>query len=190
MNLVALAWARMGWAKFLQGTTLESMQFLNAAWILSQSGTVGNRLARVYEKENQPEKARHMFALAVAAGGAEAQGSREQLIRLSASPDAADKEVTQAGAELLQMRTVKLSGAATAGSARFALVFDGASKPERAEFLEGDPTLRGAGDQLREKEYTVRFPDVSSVKIVRRATMTCSGAECRIVLQPLDGLQP
>jgi tetratricopeptide (TPR) repeat protein len=190
MNLVALAWARMGWAKFQQGTTLESMQFMNAAWMLSQSGTVGNRLARVYEKENQRDKARHMFALAVAAGGAEAQGSREALLRLSASAEAADKEVAQAKAELLQMRTVKLSGVAGGTSARFALVFDGESKPERAQYLDGDTGLRSVADKLREKEYGVRFPDVSSVKIVRRATLSCAGSECSLVLQPLEGLQP
>ncbi len=190
MNLVALAWARIGWAKSSRSTTLESMQFLNAAWLLSQSGTVGNRLARVFEKENQRDKARHMFALAAVAGGAETQASREQVIRLSASPEAADQEIKQAGAELLQMRIVKLPAFATAGSARFALVFDGSSKPERAEFLDGDPSLRSAGDKLREKDYPVKFPDVSSVKIVRRATLSCTSSECSIVLQPLDSLQP
>ena len=71
MKLVALAWARMGWAKYLRGENLAAMQFLNSAWLLSQSGTVANRLGQVYEKQGQPEKARHMYALAVAAGGAD-----------------------------------------------------------------------------------------------------------------------
>src|SRR5260370_33508641 len=137
MILVALAWARTGWAKFLQHDALGSMQFLNAAWLLSQSGIVGNRLARVYQKENQPDKARHMFALSAAAGGAEAQASREQVLKLAANAEAADKENAQAGAELLQLRTVKLPAVATTGAARFALVFDGADKPERAHYLDG-----------------------------------------------------
>ena len=71
MNLVALAWARIGWARFLQGEMMEAMQYLNSSWILSQSGTVGNRLARLLEKEGQRDQARRMYALAVAAGGAE-----------------------------------------------------------------------------------------------------------------------
>ncbi len=73
MRLVALAWARMGWAKYIRGENLAAMQFLNSAWLLSQSGTVANRLGQVYEKQGQPEKARHMYALAVAAGGADVQ---------------------------------------------------------------------------------------------------------------------
>lgn len=191
MNLVALAWARIGWARFLQGQLLESIQYLTSSWQLSQSGTVANRLARVLEKENQRDKARHIFALAVAAGGSDAQNSRDQLLRLSASPEGADKEVVQAGSELLQMRTVKLpSPVAASGRAHFALVFDSSSRPERAEFLDGDPALRGASEKLLERDYPVKFPDVSSVKIVRRATLTCDGSGCAVVLLPADSFTP
>src|SRR5208282_3317039 len=69
MRLVALAWARIGWAKYIRGENLAAMQFLNSAWLLSQSGTVANRLGQVYEKQGQNEKARYIYALAVAAGG-------------------------------------------------------------------------------------------------------------------------
>ena len=168
MNLVALAWARIGQAKFLQGEVLEAMQFLNSAWLLSQSGTVGNRLARVLEKEGQRDKAQHMFALAAAAGGADAPASRQELLKRSASQEAAEKEIGQAAVELLQMRTVKLPALATsAASAQFALVFDSSNKPERAQYLDGDPALRTASDKLRDEIFPVKFPDVSSVKIVR-----------------------
>jgi tetratricopeptide (TPR) repeat protein len=190
MNIVALSWARIGWAKFLQGESLEAMQFLNASWLLSQSGTVGNRLARVLEKQGQHEKARHMFSLAVAAGGENVSSSREQLLKFSASSDSVDKEVAQANVELLQMQTIKLSGLASgSGSAQFALVFDSSDKPGRADWLEGDANFRSAAENLREKEYPVRFPDVSSVKIVRKATLSCDRGTCAVALLPLEGLQ-
>src|SRR5215469_10207131 len=35
MSLVALAWSRIGWGKFLQGEMLDAIQFLNSAWLLS-----------------------------------------------------------------------------------------------------------------------------------------------------------
>ena len=190
MDLVALAWARVGWAKFLQGETLEGMQYLNSAWLLSQSGTVENRVARILEKEGQREKLRHALALAVAAGGGEVAASREQLLKLSTTPDAADKEIAAAGAELLQARTVKLPAIVTGtASAEFVLVFDGSNKPDRAEWLDGDATLRSATDELRKKEYPVKFPDVSSLKIVRKGALSCSGSACAVVLLPLEGLQ-
>ena len=217
MRLVALAWARMGWAKYLKGENLAAMQFLNSAWLLSQSGTVANRLGQVYEKQGQPEKARHMYALAVAAGGSDVQDSRDRLARVARAPSPAsqsgaatnssrdasnstDKEVAAAKTELVESRTVKLepikldaaaiAAANKAGgkatSARFNLVFDSSPRPERAEFVEGDETLRGAGDQMREKDFPVRFPDASSIKIVRRGQVSCGTSGCAVELVPIE----
>jgi hypothetical protein len=190
MSQVALAWSRIGWAKCLQGELLDAIQFLNSAWVLSQSGVVADRLGRVYEKEGQKEKARHFYALATAAGGADAQSAREQATRLSTSPDAAAQEIALASAELLEMRTVKMpASTGNPGSAQLALVFETSSKPSRAEFLDGDGALRSAVDKMREKEFLIRFPDVSSIKIVRHAQLSCTKADCSVVLQPVESLQ-
>jgi tetratricopeptide (TPR) repeat protein len=187
MRLVALAWARMGWAKFKRGENLAAMQFLQSAWLLSQSGTVANRLGQVLEKQGQKEKARQMYALAVAAGGSDVQDSRARLAKLAGDSAAAAKDIAQAPAELAQSRTVKL-GVITSKtiSARFNLVFDSSPRPERAEFVDGDESLRPAGEQLREKDFPVRFPDVSSVKIVRRGLLSCGGSGCGIELLPIE----
>ena len=189
MQLVALAWARIGWAKFQRGENLPAMQFLTSAWLLSQSGTAANRLGQVLEKQGQLEKARHIYALAVAAGGSanEVQDSRARLVKLAGDPAAAEKDIALASTDLLQARTVKL-GAITGKpvSARFNLVFDSSPRPERAEFVDGDESLRPAGQQLREKDFPVRFPDVSSVKIVRRGLLSCAAAGCSIELLPIE----
>jgi hypothetical protein len=71
-------------------------------------------------------------------------------------------------------------------SARFNLVFDGSPRPERAEFADGDESLRVAAAQLREKDFPVRFPDASSVKIVRRGLLRCGSSGCSIELLPID----
>jgi hypothetical protein len=190
MSLVALAWSRIGWAKFLQGEMLDAIQFLNSAWLLSQSGVVADRLGRVYEKEGQKETARHFYALATAAGGPDAQSAREQVTRLSTSPEAAAQEIAQASAELFEMRTVKMpASTGNQGTAQFALVFETSSRPSRAEFLGGDGALRTAADKIREKEFLVRFPDVSSIKILRHAQLSCAKTGCLVVLQPVENLQ-
>jgi hypothetical protein len=74
------------------------------------------------------------------------------------------------------------------GSAQFALVFETSSKPSRAEFLEGDGDLRSAADKIRKTEFLVRFPDISSIKIVRHAQLSCAQAGCSVVLQPVEDL--
>jgi hypothetical protein len=97
--------------------------------------------------------------------------------------------------ELVQARTVKLgamSGKAITGksvSARFNLVFDGSPRPERAEFVDGDESLSSAAGQLREQDFPVRFPDVSSVKIVRRGRLSCGGSGCGIELLLIDAVR-
>jgi len=196
MRLVALAWSRIGWAKFQRGENLAAMQFLTSAWLLSQSGTVGNRLGQVLEKQGQREKARHIYALAAAAGGSadEVQDSRARLAKLTgdlgpAEKSAAEKDIAQAPAELAQARTVKLGPIVISSkpvTARFNLVFDSSPRPERAEFIDGDESLRSAAEQLREKDFPVRFPDVSSVKIVRRGLLSCGGSGCGIELLPIE----
>src|SRR6202795_680725 len=196
MRLVALAWSRIGWAKFQRGENLAAMQFLTSAWLLSQSGTVGNRLGQVLENQGQREKARQMYALAVAAGGSasEVQDSRARLAKLAgdlgpAEKGAAERDIAQAPAELAQARMVKLGPVVITSkpvSARFNLVFDSSPRPERAEFVDGDESLRSAAEQLREKDFPVRFPDVSSVKIVRRGLLSCGGSGCGIELLPIE----
>jgi hypothetical protein len=156
---------------------------------LSQSGTVANRLGQVLEKQGQPEKARHMYALAVAAGGSanEVQDSRARLAKLAGDPGAAEKDIALAPTELVQARTVKLGPITSKPvSARFNLVFDSSPRPERAEFVDGEESLRAADQQLREKDFPVRFPDVSSVKVVRRGLLSCSGSGCSIEVLPIE----
>jgi tetratricopeptide (TPR) repeat protein len=195
MKLVALAWSRIGWAKYVRGENLTAMQFLNSAWLLSQSGTVANRLGQVFEKQGQRDKARNMYALAVAAGGNDTADSRQRLEKLTSDPAVANKEIAAAAAELAQSRKVELGpiSAKTASnaankttSARFNLVFDSSPQPERAEFVDGDESLRSAGEQLRQKNFPVRFPDASSIKIVRRGELTCSPTKCAIELLPIE----
>jgi tetratricopeptide (TPR) repeat protein len=194
MRLVALAWARTGWAKYQRGENLSAMQFLHAAWLLSQSGTVANRLAQVYEKQGQREKAIRMYAFAVAAGAVggggnsnEVQDSRARMAKLASDPASAEKEVSEAPALLVKARTVKLDPITTrTAAARFNLVFDSSPRPERADFVDGDERLRTAAAQLKEKDFPVRFPDASSVKIVRRGLLTCGDSGCSIELLPTD----
>src|ERR1700674_1141236 len=189
MRLVALAWSRIGWAKFQRGENLAAMQFLTSAWLLSQSGTVGNRLGQVLEKQGQREKARHIYALAAAAGGSadEVQDSRARLAKLTGDLGPAEKSAAEK--DIAQARMVKLGPVVISSkpvSARFNLVFDSSPRPERAEFVDGDESLRAAAAQLREKDFPVRFPDVSSVKIVRRGLLSCGASGCGIELLPIE----
>jgi tetratricopeptide (TPR) repeat protein len=186
MQFVALEWARTGWAKSLKGETPEAIRYLNAAWNLGQSGTVANRLGRVYQKAGQTANAKRLLALAIAAGGSETENSRALLLKLGGNADAKSAQT-----ELSNFSTVKVPAlTGKKGEAEFTLVFDGSSKPDRAEYRSGDDSLRSAGPALMEVTYPVTFPDRSSIKIVRRGLLSCGPAGCSVMLRPLDSVQP
>ena len=141
-------WRGRAWdgRNFMRGENLAAMQFLNSAWLLSQSGTVANRLGQVLRKARSADKARHMYALAAAAGGADVADSRDRLGKLcsadtpvSASAgknvrptqaDEAEKEIADAAKELVQSRTVKLE-------------LKGAARPQRRNSISFLTALRG-----------------------------------------------
>jgi tetratricopeptide (TPR) repeat protein len=188
MDLVALSWARFGWARFLQGDNLAATQFLEAAWSLSLSGTVANRLGRVYEKTGARDHARLLYALAVEAGGSEAAGSREKVAKLS--PIGVEKELTKASAELDKVRNIRVPQLASGtASARFEMLFDNSTNPERIQFLDGDDSLRRTDEKLQKVEYPIKFPDISSIKVVRLLKVSCSESSCTITLLPLGGME-
>jgi tetratricopeptide (TPR) repeat protein len=184
MQFVAIAWARIGWAKSLQGSTLEGLRFLNSAWVLSQSGAVANRMARIYDRAGQKSNAKHFYALATAAAGADAESSKAELQK--ADPVNADKLISQAQAEVTQLRTVKLvNSAKKGGTAEYLFIFDGSEKPDRLSYQSGSPDLHGEEKLLTDSSYPVLFPDVSSVKLVRRGTVICSATDCVVSLKPV-----
>jgi len=189
MDIVALSWARMGWARYLQGDSLAGTQFLDAAWQLSLSGTAANRLARIYEKNGSRDRAQHMYALAAAAGGGDAQKSEEQVRKLN--PATAEKLLVSAAAELEKMRTLPLpSLSSTTTSARFVLVFDNSSTADRVQFIDGDATLSTAAvNKLQTTDFLVKFPDVSSIKVIRLAKVSCANSSCSVSLIPLPSMQ-
>ncbi len=184
MQFVALEWARVGWAQFLKGDTLESLRFLNAAWMLSQSGTVANRLAKAYEKAQQPAEAKRMLALAVVAGGADVEQSRAQLQKLD--PAASERDLLQAKADLNKLISIKLSSSSKlSGSAEYTLAFYSSSRPDVAVYRAGAADLRKAEQDVVSASYPVLFPDQTSLKIIRSGKVSCAASGCSISLKPL-----
>ena len=187
MRLVGLSWARVGWAKAKQGNTLEGLRYLKAAWLLTQSGTVAGRMAKLYGKAGQSDNARHYLALAALAGGADAAAARSELEKLDAA--GAPRQLAEAQKELDGLRSVPVrSLPANTPSADFQLVFDGSDKPERIEHPGGIQSVQAAVDALQKMSFPVLFPDYSSVKVVRAGQLVCNASGCNLVLKPVDSL--
>ena len=185
MQFVALEWARIGWADVLKDKQVEGVRYLESAWKLSQSGTVANRLARIYERGSDTRNAKALLTMAIVAGGSDVQDSRTRLAKLGGS--SSQNEPTQAERELSLARAAKINSAkGKSGQAEFLLTFDGSSRPDRVEFKSGDSSLQQFKESLLRAEYPVSFPDLSSLKIVRRGILTCQPSGCQMIFKPLE----
>jgi hypothetical protein len=72
------------------------------------------------------------------------------------------------------------------GQAEFTLVFDGSSRPQRAEYSAGDAELQSAEAGLSDADDPIVFPENSSAKIVQRGVLICASAGCSMTLKPLE----
>jgi hypothetical protein len=164
--------------------------------LLSQSATVADHLGQIYERQEKPEKAVHIYRLALATPEARIPGPASDETRHRLEHLAGTKLPTRtalprgdtSGTELSQLRSVKLKrlvpGSATA---EFFLLFSPGPKLEDVQFISGSEKLRSLGQVLSEAKFEVAFPVGSSARLVRRAIVMCSNiVGCEAVLLTPD----
>ena len=182
---IGYVWDTLGWTEFRLGHFEDAENYLNAAWTLMQDAVVAEHLGEVYERENENDKAAHMYRLALAGSGshsADLDETKPRLKRLDRTEGKplASKGVVPAfdgsGDELSQLRTVKLKQLIPeTASAEFFLLFGpGAEKLEDVAFISGSEKLKLAADSLYDADFRVVFPTGSSARLVRRAIVMCS----------------
>jgi tetratricopeptide (TPR) repeat protein len=192
-------WDTLGWVHFRLGHFDQAESYLDAAWLLSQSGLVADHLGQVYEQQKKTEKAIHMYRLALATPEAHAPGgmldeTRHRLQHLTGAKAATGIDLLRGdptGSELSQLRSAKLKrlvpGSATA---EFFLLFSPGPKIEDVEFISGSEELKSAGDTLSDAHFQVAFPEGSSAHLVRRAILMCSKVTgCEAVLLTPDSVK-
>ena len=68
-------------------------------------------------------------------------------------------------------------------------MFDNSSSPDRVKFLDGDERLRNVSDKLQKLDFPIKFPDISSIKIVLVGTASCDGQACKFEIEPLNSMR-
>jgi hypothetical protein len=189
MPLLALEWARVGWGEALNGHLLEAARFLGSAFALDPSPVLALRCAAVHMKAGHNAEAKHMLALAAAFEGAEATEAAKQLTQLDSA--GANGAIAAARAELSSMREFRFSNKnRDEGKAEVALAFDGSSSPQSVLYLRGSLNRSAFESPLKARSYSFTFPDNSSIKIVRKAQVNCSGTTCTVDFEPIGNVLP
>ncbi len=190
---LSAAWDTLGWIQFLRGDFASAEKYIMASWTLSQSPTVSDHLAQLYEKLGRNDDSLRYSKLAVGEGQVllEAQdsdmdavsNSRERLGRLAPSPAASNQ--SQDGQQRLKQQAwfVLPNPAKHAGSAEFALLRIHGQSSAKARWMAGDPALKNL-----ENEVAPLMPadpaDMDAIDVLRWGTLTCDkpNAECNFRL--------
>jgi tetratricopeptide (TPR) repeat protein len=178
-------WDTLGWIYFKMGDLTRAESYLTSAWQLSQSGVIGDHLGQVYEKEQKLPAALHVYSLALSANP-RLEETAERMRKLG-NVSISDNQMS-AGAELSQMRTVKLPTITKEpASADFNVLLVAGGKVEKVYFFQGSELLRNATGSLEKTRFEEPFPPNSRARLLRRGILSCSSyTGCSFVFYPLS----
>ncbi len=98
-----------------------------------------------------------------------------------------DGLVDEARGELAAMRTISLGPLLREpASADFYVVIGPGPKVQDARFISGSDKLKPFTDTLRAAKIDFTFPDKTPTRLLRRGTLSCAAAGCRLVLIAAD----
>jgi hypothetical protein len=170
----------------------EAASLLQAAWDLDPHGVLAFHVAAVLEASGETDRAADYFALALSGDRPDVEAA-PRLQKLIADPRARNGKVTAAPAQLAAARTVtvpKIPG--VTGRADAFIRIGAAQTIEDVRFISGDATMRPEVEMLRTVKAPSRLPSATSVRLIRRGTLTCepTATACSLVLSPASRVTP
>ncbi len=186
-NLLASSWDTLGWVEFADGNLDKAQKYVMAAWQLSQSSETADHLGQIYEKRGEKDQAEHFYALAMNARRPEIK-TRSRLADLAGGDSKVDAIIEKSREELPAHRTIKLTNTSKLeGKTECFLLLVGGQGSEMTvddvKFVSGDEKLKVLTDALRAARYYQTVPDGTTVRILRRGTLSCTAAaDCSLLL--------
>jgi tetratricopeptide (TPR) repeat protein len=185
VSTITSYWDTMGWILFQQGRTKMAAEYIQAAWMMEDSATIGDHMGQIYEKEKHRSDATRAFVLALLCPNPPA-GTRARLAALVGKKKV-DAEIDSVRGGLAARRTVKLPNAHHLdGSAQFWILLSPGSKASRSKataarvedvkFISGDDALHGLGAALRKARFPYSFPPGEQTKLALRGVLSCKAA--------------
>jgi len=196
---LAAYWDSLGWVYFRMGNLDSAEKYLNSAWLLSQSPTIGDHLGQVYEKQHRKDAAVHIYRLALyrsslrprAIPSEEEKETGSRLEHLSPGSAGDSHNVPATSDELSRIRTFKLPRLVPkSASAEFFLLLAPDSKVEDVKFISGSKQLESSAKTLRAIDFKSAFPDNGPARLLRRGILSCyEYTGCSFVLYNLEDVR-
>ena len=196
---LAAYWDTLGWVHFRMGNLDKAESYLNSAWTLSQSPTIGEHLGQVYEKQQRNEAAVHIYRMALyrsssrthASQSEEETDARARLEHLSPGSSTDTHSMLATSDELTRMRTFQLPRLVPKTAyAEFFLLLAPGSKVEDVKFIGGSKELESSSKSLRTVDFKSSFPADSSAHLLRRGILSCyQHTGCTFILYNLEDVR-
>lgn len=175
-------WDTLGWVHAKMGHLERAQRYLEASWALTQSATMAEHLAWVYERQKKPEDAKRLRSL----GAAARRGTDVYGRKLRSKPKSGGSGTGSASEreELTRLRTAKLPPISKeTASAEFYLLVGPGGKVVESRFVSGDDVLKKASVDLKNVSLGTAFPDDATTRLLRRGVLGCSDVSgCSMVL--------
>jgi tetratricopeptide (TPR) repeat protein len=186
MAVLDYCWQTLGWVHFQRGELDAAEKYLHAAWQLDPNSEVTEHLGQLYEKRRNGDLAVQIYGTADPV----TPEIHARLVRLTGSPEYADRHIRDSAAWLKVTFTFPLGKFSAPGTnAEFMILFarnGNTTTVESSAFIDGEQKLRPLGERLRSIHLRETFPDAHLEKLLRRGTATCSEeGECAFVFQPI-----
>jgi len=162
-------WDTKGWVEYQRGNLDVAENYIRAAWEATGNGTEAEHLGEIFEKRGNKDEAIHYYVLSLASRSP-SEDARKRLAALGVTGNL-DRRIEKGRAELVALRTRKLSATGKGTGDFFALVSP--AKNEQVKFVSGDAEIKALADAVKSTNLDFKFPGPSSVRELRRGTVTC-----------------
>ncbi|MBI3404455.1 MAG: DUF3857 domain-containing protein [Acidobacteria bacterium] len=198
VSSLAAYWDTLGWIYFQKGDLEKAEKYVQASWLTNFHGEVGYHLGMIFEKQNRKGEASRIYTIAAHQQGAVNEiGDRMLELLLAPNPEVyedlppgiSDRDVLTWNSRSKKIGNLLDEKAEADFFVLFAPGPNGGLSVEDVKFIRGNEKLRMKGNALRDAALNVVFPDNSSVRVLRRGTMTCNvGIGCRFTLFTADNV--
>jgi tetratricopeptide (TPR) repeat protein/transglutaminase-like putative cysteine protease len=168
-NLLYAVWDTKGWVEYKRGNLDVAQRYIQATWDDRGGGDVALHLGEIAEKRGNKDDAIRYYVYALT-GLSPSVEARDRLAALGVTSDI-DSRIEKARTELQVAHTHKLGGSGK-GTGDF-FVLASPTKNEQVKFVSGDADIKALADVVKSANLGVAFPDPSSVRALRRGTVTC-----------------
>jgi TonB family protein len=180
---IAGEWDTMGWIYFKKGNIDQARVYIEAAWPLVPSPTVGSHLGQVYEKLNRQEDAIRTYAMTIAAADLPTRATTDpealteatdRLTKLAAHNASIPDLIKKGHDDLEAMRSLSVTNMPkSSGTADFTMKV-AANGTTEVRQVSGDSSFSKFTEGLRELRIPMQIPGAAGIEIPRRGKLTCN----------------